>query len=339
MSDEYVEGNFLGLPEPGDRVDVVVLPLPYELTTSYGQGTADGPAACLAASGQVELFDEHLGADLPAGSSIHTEQAWAGEGPTLRSQLDELGTHLAPWCSGDVFPLALGGEHGILPPFIWALQNHPLIDGDLGRLTVVQIDAHADLRSELDGEVYSHACAASRSLDLGIGRLLQVGVRAYSKEEAERIEDDDRITTFFAKQTQSQNTGADAWQTWLEVLSDLSGPVHLTIDIDGLDASLVPATGTPVPGGLAFWQAVETIETVFCAKNATVISADLNEIATNDHSPVTEFTAAMLAAKTMASHLKARAEGRWSATCEERGKVRTGPACDYFSKTDSPSQP
>ena len=339
VSDEYVEGNFLGLPEPGDRVDVVVLPLPYELTTSYGQGTADGPAACLAASGQVELFDEHLGADLPAGSSIHTEQAWSGEGPTLRSQLDELGTHLAPWCSGDVFPLALGGEHGILPPFIWALQNHPLIDGDLGRLTVVQIDAHADLRSELDGEVYSHACAASRSLDLGIGRLLQVGVRAYSKEEAERIEDDDRITTFFAKQTQSQNTGADAWQTWLEVLSDLSGPVHLTIDIDGLDASLVPATGTPVPGGLAFWQAVETIETVFGAKKATVISADLNEIATNDHSPVTEFTAAMLAAKTMAGHLKARAEGRWSATCEERGKVRTGPACDYFSKTDSPSQP
>ena len=84
MSDEYVEGNFLGLPEPGDHVDVAVLPLPYELTTSYGQGTADGPAACLAASGQVELFDEHLGADLPAGSSIHTEQAWVGEGPTLR---------------------------------------------------------------------------------------------------------------------------------------------------------------------------------------------------------------------------------------------------------------
>ena len=105
MSDEYVEGNFLGLPEPGDHVDVAVLPLPYELTTSYGQGTADGPAACLAASGQVEFFDEHLGADLPAGSRIHTEQAWVGEGPTLRSQLDELGTHLAPWCSGDVLSL------------------------------------------------------------------------------------------------------------------------------------------------------------------------------------------------------------------------------------------
>jgi agmatinase len=238
-----------------------------------------------------------------------------------------------------VFPLALGGEHGILPPFIWALLNHPHIDGDLGRLTVVQIDAHADLRSELDGEVYSHACAASRSLDLGIGRLLQVGVRAYSKEEAQRIEDDDRITTFFAKQTQSPNTGSYAWKTWLEALSNLSGPVHLTIDIDGLDASLVPATGTPVPGGLAFWQAVETIEAVFGAKNATVISADLNEIATNNHSPVTEFTAAMLAAKTMASHLKARKEGRWSATCEGRGKVRTGPACDYFSKSNSPSQP
>ena len=117
-------------------------------------------------------------------------------------------------------------------------------------------------------------------------------------------------------------------------MSTLSGPVHLTIDIDGLDASLVPATGTPVPGGLSFWQAVETIEAVFGAKNATVISADVNEIATNQHSPITEFTAAMLAAKTIASHLKARAEGRWSPTCEGRGKVRTGPSCDYFSNSN-----
>ena len=158
---------------------------------------------------------------------------------------------------GHCFPLTLGGEHGILPPLVRAARQHPLVEGDLERLTVVQIDAHADLRDHLDGETYSHACASGRSLDLGIGRLLQVGIRAYSKEEAELIESDERITTFFAKDTQSTLHGAKHWSQWLETLSGVSGPVHLTIDIDGLDGSLVPATGTPVPGGLTYWQVLK----------------------------------------------------------------------------------
>ena len=331
MSETYVEGNFLGLPESAGPVDLVVLPLPYELTTSYGQGTADGPAACIAASAQVEVFDAALNEDLPASHSIHTAPAWEGNGPTLASQLDELGSYLSPWCTGDVFPLALGGEHGILPPFMWAMRHHPALDGDLGNLTVVQIDAHADLRAELDGEAFSHACAAARSLDMGLGRLLQVGVRAYAKEEAEWIRTDDRITTFFAKDTQHPTTGVATWEQWIDLLSRLTGPVHLTIDIDGLDASLVPATGTPVPGGLSFWQAIQTIEAVFDAPEAVVISADVNEIATNDHSPLTEFTAAMLATKTVASHLKARKEGRWKAMTDAQGPVRSGAQCTYFS--------
>lgn len=331
MNDSYAEGNFLGLPEADGDVDIVVLPLPYELTTSYGQGTAEGPAACIAASAQVELFDELLGEDLPAGSHIHTAKAWEGKGPNLHSQLDELASHLSPWCTGDVFPLALGGEHGILPPFMWALRHHPALDGDLGNLTVVQIDAHADLRAELDDEAFSHACAAARSLDMGVGRLLQVGVRAYSKGEADWIRNDERITTFFAKDTQHPVTGLTAWKQWIDLLSELTGPVHLTIDIDGLDASLVPATGTPVPGGLSFWQAIQTIEAVFEAPKAVVVSADVNEIATNEHSPLTEFTAAMLATKTVASHLKARKEGRWKAMRETQETERTGEQCTYFS--------
>ena len=332
MSDSYVEGNFLGLPESGDGVDVVVLPLPYELTTSYGHGTADGPAACILASAQVELFDNELNENLPAGASIFTAPPWQGEGPHLKAQLDELGTYLSPWCGGDVFPLALGGEHGILPPFMWALKQHPAIAGDLGALTVVQIDAHADLRAELDGEPFSHACAAARSLDMGIGRLLQVGIRAYSKQEAEWIANDDRITTFFARDTQSPSKGAETWKAWLDELSNLSGPVHLTIDIDGLDGSLVPATGTPVPGGLSFWQAIETIQAVFAAPNATVISADVNEIATHEHSPITEFTAAMLATKVIASHLKSKHEGRFQQELPAKEAERSGLACTYFTQ-------
>lgn len=332
MSEDSVMGNFLGLPETGDDVDIVVLPLPYELTTSYGQGTAQGPAACLAASAQVELYDAELGADLPTSLRIHTAPEWDGEGRTLAEQLDNMCSYLGPWFGGDCFPVALGGEHGILPPLVQAALHHPLIDGDLSRLTVVQIDAHADLRDELDGEPYSHACAAGRSLDLGIGRLLQVGIRAYSKQEAELIRKDERITTFFARDTQSPTYGQEAWSAWLATLSTLSGPVHLTIDIDGLDGSLVPATGTPVPGGLSFWQAVETIQAVFSAPDAVIISADVNEIAAQEDAPLTEFTAAMLVSKVIASHIKARNEGRWEARSTAKGKQRGTTASTYFTE-------
>ena len=112
----------------------------------------------------------------------------------------------------------------------------------------------------------------------------------------------------------------------------------MTIDIDGLDSSLVPATGTPVPGGLSYWQAVETIEAVFNAQNATVISADVNEIATNEHSPVTEFTAAMLMTKTVASHLKARKDGRWKATSKAKGIERAEIECTYFTSLTKPTE-
>jgi agmatinase len=226
--------------------------------------------------------------------------------------------------------MVLGGEHGILPPLVLAAQHHPLVNGDLNHLTIVQIDAHADLREELDGEAYSHACAAGRSLDLGVGRLLQVGIRAYAKQEAELIQSDERITTFFARDTQSPIHGKAAWNQWLETLQTLSGPVHLTIDIDGLDGSLVPATGTPVPGGLSFWQAIETIEAVFSAPNATVISADVNEIVAQEDTPLTQFTAAMLATKAIAAHLKARKEGRWSPQGLPAGHHRNSNESNFF---------
>ena len=313
MSEDFEEGAFLGLPRGVGPTDVAVVPLAYELTTSYGTGACDGPQACVEASAQVELYDDRLGDDLPAGLVISTEPVWEGTAPTLRAQLDELATHAASFYNGDLFPLFLGGEHGILPPIVRAARHHPSVNGDLSTLTVVQLDAHADLRSSLDDEVFSHACAASRSLDVGVGRLLQAGIRAYSLEEAERIQTDERITTFFARDTQHPHTGGAAWQAWLDQLSSLSGPVHFTLDIDGLDGALVPATGTPVPGGLSYWQAVETIETLFANPNVVVISADVNEIVAQQDTPLTQFTAAGLATKIIASHVLARREGRWTA--------------------------
>ena len=325
--------TFLGLEAIEKDVDIVVLSLPYELTTSYGQGTSEGPNACIEASAQVELYDSDLKDDLPAGLAIHTAKAWAGEEPTLLHQLDSMVGYLNPWFNGDCFPLTLGGEHGILPPLMEAVRNHPLVHNDLSNLTVVQIDAHGDLRSELDGEPYSHACAAARALDAGIGRLMQVGIRAFSKEEHERIESDERITTFFAHDTQSPCQGAKHWQSWLDALASIEGPVHLTIDIDGLDGALVPSTGTPVPGGLTFWQVQQTIQTLFDAPKAIVVSADVNEIVPQKETPLTQFTAAMLATKIVASHTKARKEGRWKILKQSEGARRPTKIPNIFRKS------
>ena len=311
MDEVFDASQFLGLPSQDGPVDVAVIPLAYELTTSYGMGTAEGPRACIEASAQVELFDQLLGEDLPAGARMVTLKDFEAQAPTLRLQIDEMLGHAYPWLNGQCFPLFLGGEHGILPPIIQAASTHPLVGGDLSKLTVVQLDAHADLRSHLNGEIFSHACAASRSLDLGVGRLLQAGIRAYSSEEATRITSDERITTFFARDTQHPHTGSKAWSEWLDNLRQLSGPVHFTLDIDGLDGALVPATGTPVPGGLSYWQAVETIEVLFGNPNITVISADVNEITPQQDTPLTQFTAACLGTKILACHLLAKREGRW----------------------------
>ena len=335
MSEDFEEGAFLGLPRRNGPADVAVVPLAYELTTSYGTGACDGPQACVEASAQVELYDDRLGDDLPAGLVISTEPIWEGTASTLRAQLDELAAHAAPFYNGDLFPLFLGGEHGILPPIMHAARHHPSVNGDLSTLTVVQLDAHADLRSSLDDEAFSHACAAARSLDVGVGRLLQAGIRAYSLEEAERIQSDERITTFFARDTQHPHTGGAAWQAWLDQLSSLAGPVHFTLDIDGLDGALVPATGTPVPGGLSYWQAVETIETLFANPNVVVISADVNEIVAQHDTPLTQFTAAALATKIIASHVLARREGRWA----PRSSSLTQPPDETFFQRFEASAP
>ena len=292
MDEQFAEGNFLGLPDTTGPADVIIASIPYELTTSYGQGTSEGPAACIIASAQVELYDILLEEELPAGKVIRTAEPWDGEGATLQEQLDGIGQYASKHYQSGAFPIFLGGEHGILPG---------LLRGCPEKVTLIQIDAHADLRDELDGEPYSHACAIARSLDEGALGVHQVGIRAYCRQEANRIENDHRIHTWFARDIMSPCTGSKAWSRWLESIKNIDGPVHLTVDIDGLDGALVPATGTPVPGGLTFWHAVETIETVFA--NCQVISADVNEIVPQVETPLTQFTAAMIATKIAAAHI------------------------------------
>ena len=216
-------------------------------------------------------------------------------------QLSSIKKFFSRWV-GDAFPLILGGEHGILPPLMDALSEHPKLKGDMSGLTLIQIDAHADLREELNGERFSHGTAIRRSLDAGIGRVIQIGTRALSEEEAIFSDNDDRIETWYARDILGVTGGKVGWEKMLESLSGISGPVWITFDIDGLDGKLVPSTGTPVPGGLSHWAAVEIIERVFSAPESDVLGADVNEIAPGKDGPLTEFNAALIATKIISCH-------------------------------------
>ena len=294
--------TFLGLTESEDGPwDLVILPIPFEMTTSWGEGTEHGPAAAIEVSSQVELYDPLLEDELPCGLAFHTAKPWNSEAGTLREQLDSIRDFLVPWFNSEQFPILLGGEHGLLPPVVEALQKHPAIAGDLSKLTIVQVDAHADLRDSLNGERFSHGTAARRALDYGIGSLMQIGIRAYSLDEAKFAETDNRIETFYAQDLFSPSAGMNVWNSLIERISNLSGPIWLTFDIDGLDGSLVPDTGTPVPGGLTHWGAVEIIEGLF-ASSAEIIGADVNEIAPGDDR-ITQFNAALITTKIIAAHI------------------------------------
>jgi len=297
--------TFLGLSEDHSmNPDVVILPVPYELTTSYGQGTVDGPESCLKASAQVELFDSRLPEDLPAGAVIRTEAAWSSDAGTLQEQLDSVSKYLSKWLSDDkVFPVVLGGEHGLLPAQITALQKHPELEGDLGKLTIIQFDAHADLRDELDGDKWSHACAARRSLDRGVGNIIQIGVRAWSREEAIFSQNDQRVITHLASDILAVFDGKEVWESLMNQLALLSGPVWISVDIDALDGYLVPSTGTPVPGGLTWWHLESALAQIFESKNCTILGADVVEIAPDSEGSLTPFTAAMIATRLVGGHI------------------------------------
>jgi len=295
--------RFLGLKEAKKGpYDLVILPIPLEMTVSWKEGTSNGPSSCIEVSSQVELFDPILNSEIPCGLSFHTAKQWSSEEDTLRKQLDSIQEYIKPWINGMQFPLVLGGEHGILLPIIEVLSMHPEID-NLSEITIIQIDAHADLRDTLNEERYSHGTVIRRCLDEGVGKVVQIGIRAYSEEESRIISHDDRIETWFARDILGVMERSTGWPRLLKRISELEGPVWITFDIDGLDGGLVPSTGTPVPGGLSYWAAIELIERVFKSNKIKVIGADVNEIAPGMNNTLTQFNAAMIATKIIACHI------------------------------------
>jgi len=263
--------NFLGLDEELSNFDtakVVILPVPYESTVSYGAGTAGGPGAIVEASRYIELYDQELDWE-PSEVGICTlpglELSGAGAEGAIR-QLRQSYDAVREAGAGK-FIIALGGEHSIssAPVLSWA----DALAKEGRELTVLQFDAHTDLRTEYEGSPYSHAAVMHRVIDRA--SLVSVGIRALTREERELERTRDDITIFFADDI---HTG-DAWMD--DVMAKLGDDVYISFDVDCFDPSLVPATGTPEPGGLQWYPVLKLLRRVFTERN--VVSADVVELA------------------------------------------------------------
>jgi agmatinase len=252
--------GFAGLePAPFDRARVVLLPVPLDRTTSFVPGTREGPRALLAASTQTELWDEEVGVDvgaLPILTLPEMELPFA----TIEEALGEVGRVARLIAEHNKFLVVLGGEHALTPAVVSAVAAcHP-------GLSVLQIDAHADLRTSYLGSPYSHACAMRRTLEYA--RLTQVGIRSLSAEEARAIPH--LPTTVFYDHTMRRHPD------WVDrIVATLGDPVYITVDFDGLDPAIMPAVGTPEPGGLSWHELLALLRATFAHRR--VVACDLVE--------------------------------------------------------------
>jgi agmatinase len=257
-----------------------VLPVPYEKTVSYGGGTAKGPAAIIAASSQLERFD---GLSDPGAEGIYTWPAVDCSGAPERV-IDDIARSVGKILKLGKMPVVLGGEHTVT----WGVIKGYLDAGekDFG---VVQIDAHADLRDAYEGDKYSHASVMRRVVEAGVP-LVQLGNRAYCEEER-GARKRHGVTAFDALDLVPKGKSA------IRLPKKFPSRVFFTVDVDGIDPSVLPATGTPVPGGLGWYQTLGLFESV--ARQRRLIGFDVMEFAPIPGFHAFDFAAAMLTYKLM----------------------------------------
>jgi len=277
--------NFLGLEPPLSdfaNARVLVWPVPFEKTVSYGSGTSEGPAAIIEASRYIELYDEDFGGET-AQIGIHTLPAINTdyEPDEMMPLLEQRAAELI---ATNKFLCMLGGEHSISAPVVRAMfKNYP-------KMSVMQIDAHADLRNSYEGTPLSHASTMRRIVE--ICPAVQVGIRSISTEEIIAVP---TLNTqiFYAKDI----TGRSEWVE--HAVNSLTQDVYLTIDIDGLDPSLVPSTGTPEPGGLQWYEVLNLIR--YLARSRNIVGMDLVELCRPKGNNAASILAVKLIYKTLGS--------------------------------------
>ena len=242
---------------------VIVVPFGLEKTVSYGEGTRNGPKEIIKASHQVELYDEEFHCEPYKRIGIKTLKPFKID-KNIKKALEKISEINEEILYKKIFPLTLGGEHSITPgcisPFVKKYNN----------LCLLHFDAHADLRESYNGEKFSHASAIRRCLDHKNVSVISFGIRNISKNEITYLnKNSSRIKIFWAKDKNKWNLNK-----FKKMIKNKT--VYLTFDVDGFDSSIMPATGTPEPGGL-FWE--ETLDIIKIAvKNSNIVGADINEL-------------------------------------------------------------
>jgi len=280
--------NFGGIGESKytalDAARVVVLPVSYEGTVSYGTGTGAGAMAIVDASRNMELYEEETDTEVYK-IGIHTLDEFRSR-PTPELMMDSLYEYSVDILEKEKFLCTLGGEHSISAPIIRAHAEK------YHNLSVLQIDAHADLRDTYDGTPHSHASIMARVVkDMRIPSV-QVGIRSISADEARLLESGIPTRVFWAKDIVGRTDWID------DAIDSLTDNVYLTIDIDGLDPSIVPTTGTPEPGGLGWYETLALIRQL--AKKRRVVGMDLVEYSYFENYDSPAFLCAKLVYKSLA---------------------------------------
>ena len=259
------KNGFLGIDNKFSfKEKVVVIPFGLEKTVSYGSGTRNGPREIINASHQVELYDEELNCEPHKKIGIKTLKPFKIN-KDIKKALKKMSDINENVIKKGIFPLTLGGEHSITPgciaPFAKKYEN----------LCLLHFDAHADLRDSYNGEKYSHASAIRRCLDHKNISIISFGIRNISKSEVSYLKkNSNRIKIFWAKDKKKWNLNS-----FKKLIKNKT--IYLTFDVDGLDSSIMPATGTPEPGGLLWDETLKIIK--IAMKNSNVVGADINELA------------------------------------------------------------
>jgi agmatinase len=288
--------RFLGLEDRFSQREtsaVWVLPVPLDVTTSYMGGTRLGPAAIIEASNQVELYDIEFEVEAAPLYGIHTLPTLHPGLSSVKEAVDAITQTVNDLPLADRLLATLGGEHTITIGLVAAFApRYP-------DLVVVQIDAHSDLRDSFDGTAYSHACTARRLLSLA--PVLQFGIRALCEEEVAFVRRSDRVTMWTAEAMHR-----DPDRRYLQALREaVAGrSVYLTLDLDGLDPSIMPAVGTPEPGGIGWYDCIDLIRTV--ARSGNVVAFDCVELCPASGEHGSAFAAARLVYKTINCVMAAR---------------------------------
>jgi len=260
-------------PPPEDAL-FHIIPVPFEKSVSYGTGTAKGPRAILESSQQLELFD---GRSIPAEHGIYTHPVMDCESDA-ETVLQNISAAVTRVLTMDKIPVLLGGEHTVSVGAFRAIKNQ------CGNVGIVQFDAHADLRNTYEGTGYSHACVMHRALDLNFP-IFQIGVRSLSHAE-HLLREKLNIGHLDAAAIHKNGIPANI------LPPDFPGKIYITFDVDALDPSIMPATGTPEPGGLYWYQSLQILETIM--EGREVIGLDVVELAPISGMHAPEFTIARL---------------------------------------------